>query len=78
MSVPEGLKELLIRLAERYETEEFIKDDPVQFPHEVAKRGGRQADMKTALEITDAMREIWPEDPTKGDFALFGYGVNHK
>lgn len=245
MSVPEGLKELLIRLAERYETKEFIKGDPIQFPHEVAKRGGsvkdieisailsswlaygkreqfcnrlealhhlmgykpfeylcsqswrifkdsnetmyrfntyhdlyalfdnlriyyfdiykshtigeilqqsndplrklidmfdnikrfpindksackrlnmllrwmvrkdspvdlglwdidpskliipvdthvhrmaldlgltkrRQADMKTALEITDAMREIWPEDPTKGDFALFGYGVNHK
>lgn len=245
MSVPEGLKELLIRLAERYETKEFIKDDPIHYPHEVAKRGGsvkdieisailsswlaygnrkqfcstlqalhelmdykpyeylnshswrifkdcdcsmyrfftyhdfytlfdnlriyyfdiykshsigeilrqsndplqklitlfdnikgfpindksackrlnmllrwmsrkdspvdlglwnidpskliipvdthvhrmaldlgltkrRQADMKTALEITDAMREIWPEDPAKGDFALFGYGVNHK
>lgn len=38
----------------------------------------RQADMKTALEITDAMREIWPKDPAKGDFALFGYGINHK
>ena len=38
----------------------------------------KQADMKTALEITDAMREIWPEDPAKGDFALFGYGVNHR
>lgn len=38
----------------------------------------KQADMKTALEITDAMREIWPEDPAKGDFALFGYGVNNK
>lgn len=38
----------------------------------------RQADMKTALEITDAMREIWPKDPAKGDFALFGYGVNNK
>ena len=38
----------------------------------------KQADMKTALEITDAMREIWPEDPTKGDFALFGFGINHK
>lgn len=245
MSVPEGLKDLLIRLADRYETEEFIQDDPIQFPHEVAKRGGgrrdieisailsswlaygnrkrfclvlqalhelmyyrpfeylnshswrifkdcdstmyrfntyhdfyalfdnlriyylhiykgftigevvdyrdnplmklidmfdnikgfpknaesackrlnmllrwmarkdspvdlglwdidpskliipvdthvhrmaldlgltkrRQADMKTALEITDAMREIWPEDPAKGDFALFGYGTNNK
>ena len=38
----------------------------------------KQADMRTALEITDAMREIWPEDPAKGDFALFGYGVNNK
>lgn len=38
----------------------------------------RQADMRMALEITDAMREIWPEDPSKGDFALFGYGVNNK
>ena len=242
MSVPEGLKELLIRLADRYETEEFIQNDPIHFPHGVAKRGGsrrdieisailsswlaygnrkqfcsalqalhelmgykpfeylysqswrifkdcdstmyrfntyhdlyalmerleilysrdafsfedkpskyhpisyliacfhdikgfpksnfsackrlnmllrwmarkdspvdlglwnikpsnliipvdthvhrmalelgltkrRQADMKTALEITDAMREIWPKDPAKGDFALFGYGVNNK
>ena len=242
MRVPQDTKDLLIRLAERYETEEFIKDDPIQFPHEVAKRGGgrrdieisailsswlaygnrkqfclalqslhelmgykpfeylnsyswkifkdhhdtmyrfytyhdfytlmdrleilyshdafvfedklskyhpisyliacfhdikgfpksnfsackrlnmllrwmarknspidlglwnikpskliipvdthvhrmalelgltkrKQADMKTALEITDAMREIWPKDPAKGDFALFGYGINHK
>ena len=38
----------------------------------------KQADMRTALEITDAMREIWPDDPVKGDFALFGYGVNNK
>ena len=34
-------------------------------------------DMKTALEITDRFREIWPEDPLLGDFALFGYGVTH-
>lgn len=35
----------------------------------------RQKDILTAREITDAFREIWPEDPCKGDFALFGYGV---
>ncbi len=35
-------------------------------------------DIVTACEITDAFREIWPEDPCKGDFALFGYGVTHK
>ena len=35
----------------------------------------RQKDIVTAREITDAFREIWPEDPCKGDFALFGHGV---
>ena len=37
----------------------------------------RAKDLKTALEITDAFREIWPDDPVKGDFALFGYGVDN-
>ena len=37
----------------------------------------RQKDLVTALEITDAFREIFPGDPCKGDFALFGYGVSH-
>lgn len=32
--------------------------------------------IQTAHSITDALREVWPEDPVKGDFALFGYGVN--
>ena len=35
-------------------------------------------DIVTAQQITDAFREIWPDDPVKGDFALFGYGVTHK
>ena len=35
----------------------------------------RQKDIVTAREITDAFREIWPDDPCLGDFALFGYGV---
>lgn len=38
----------------------------------------RSKDLKTALEITDAFRDIFPGDPCKGDFALFGYGVTHK
>ena len=38
----------------------------------------RQKDIVTAQEITDAFKEIWPEDPCMGDFALFGYGVTHK
>ena len=37
----------------------------------------RQKDLRTAEEITDRFRQIWPDDPVKGDFALFGYGVTH-
>jgi uncharacterized protein (TIGR02757 family) len=38
----------------------------------------KQKDIVTAREITDAFKEIWPDDPCQGDFALFGYGVTHK
>lgn len=38
----------------------------------------KRADMRTAVEITDAMRNVFPDDPLKGDFALFGYGIEHK
>ena len=37
--------------------------------------GRKQKDIVTAQEITDAFREIFPDDPCLGDFALFGYGV---
>ena len=37
----------------------------------------RNASMSAALKLTAAMAEVFPEDPLKGDFALFGYGVNH-
>lgn len=37
----------------------------------------RPKDLTTAMQITDAFREIWPDDPVKGDFALFGYGVDN-
>ena len=35
----------------------------------------KQKDIVTAQEITNAFREIFPDDPCLGDFALFGYGV---
>ena len=35
----------------------------------------KQKDIVTVREITDAFREIFPDDPCKGDFALFGYGI---
>ena len=37
----------------------------------------KQKDIITAQEITDAFKEIFPEDPCLGDFALFGYGVTN-
>lgn len=35
----------------------------------------KAANLKTAIELTNAMKEIFPDDPTKADFALFGLGV---
>lgn len=37
----------------------------------------KQKDIVTVMEITNAFRDIFPGDPGKGDFALFGYGVTH-
>lgn len=34
----------------------------------------RTADIRTAREITQRLRTIFPADPVLGDFALFGYG----
>ena len=31
--------------------------------------------LKLTIQLTDIMSEIFPRDPLKGDFALFGYGV---
>lgn len=36
------------------------------------------ADITTAKEITDYMKTIFPDDPTLGDFALFGLGVDEE
>lgn len=37
----------------------------------------QQKDLKTAIEISEALKNVFPEDPCLGDFALFGYGVTH-
>ena len=36
----------------------------------------RTASMSSAIKLSAKLREIFPDDPMKGDFALFGYGVN--
>ena len=36
---------------------------------------GSRATRKAALALTAAFRQIWPDDPCRGDFALFGLGA---
>ncbi len=38
----------------------------------------KTATMSTALRLTERLRHIFPDDPTRADYALFGYGVNQK
>jgi uncharacterized protein (TIGR02757 family) len=48
----------------------------------VARRFGlltrNQTDWQAALELTDNLRQLDPEDPTKYDLALFGLGIIEK
>lgn len=37
----------------------------------------RCASMNTARRLTAVLAEVFPDDPLRGDFALFGYGVDH-
>lgn len=49
--------------------------------HDVATALGltsrRQKDITTVREVTDCFKTIFPGDPCKGDFSLFGYGITH-
>lgn len=36
----------------------------------------RTHDLRAATEITDYFKQLFPDDPCLGDFALFGYGMN--
>lgn len=36
----------------------------------------KAATLKTAVEITEALKQVFPDDPCLGDFALFGYDIN--
>lgn len=37
----------------------------------------RSGSMSTAIKLTNKLKEIFPNDPTKADFALFGLGVDN-
>ncbi len=38
----------------------------------------RTGSMSAAIRLTEIMKEVFPDDPTKADFALFGLGVDDK
>lgn len=38
----------------------------------------KSADITTALEITEFLKEAFPDDPCKGDFALFAYAAENR
>ena len=46
----------------------------------IARRLGlityNENDMRAVMELTANMREIFPGDPARGDFALYGYEIN--
>lgn len=49
--------------------------------HQAVRLGllsGAASSMAAARRLTAALAEVFPDDPLRGDFALFGYGVNHK
>lgn len=35
-------------------------------------------DMATVIQLSEVLRKVFPKDPARGDFALFGYGINNK
>lgn len=43
---------------------------------EIGLTSRKQKNILTVKEITEAFNTIFPGDPCKGDFALFGYGIN--
>ena len=40
-------------------------------------KGCGGASLKQAIALTDILKTVFPNDPLKGDFALFGYGVSN-
>lgn len=45
---------------------------------ELGLTGRKSKDIRTVREITEALAEVFPSDPCRGDFALFGYGVTNR
>ena len=53
-----------------------VGDQCLERLREVGINERKDASWKTAREITEALSEVFPDDPCLGDFALFGMGIN--
>ena len=49
----------------------------LRMANELGITSAKSVTARAIENINSFCRELWPEDPCKGDFALFGYGVNH-
>lgn len=47
-----------------------------QTAHKINLTDRKTVNMITAKDITNSLKDIFPEDPCLGDFALFGYGIH--
>lgn len=48
----------------------------VQEANKLGLTNTKSTSMSTAIKLTEQLRQIFPNDPMKGDFALFGKGVS--
>ena len=48
----------------------------MQQSNELGLINSKSANLRTAIELTKKVAEVFPGDPVKADFALFGLGVN--
>lgn len=47
----------------------------MQQSNELGLINSKSANLRTAIELTKKVAEVFPDDPTKADFALFGLGI---
>ena len=48
----------------------------MQQSNELGLISSKNANLKTAVELTERLKEVFPDDPVRADFALFGLGVD--
>lgn len=69
-----------IGIWKRLKQERLLVPVDVHVLHEAQKLGitkRKSASIVVAKEITQFMKQVFPDDPAKGDFALFGLGVDN-